>query len=248
MKKKYFYILFIIVIIVAWLWIVSPLYKNIEKNKVDNHTSVQLSKNTTSTGVQNIIRDTKKDNELIALLEKEDFVINEAIKNDFWVYTEELPVILTYYTDKAPDMFSLYQSFKDIKKTTCSKIKEQNLLDLCTSLSNINGGDKAVIKKVLWDYRVKLTFDSAAIDDITNILYGIRNNNCTTQMDMSSYLTCRKVLDEKFDVQKYLLKYMILKKSNQYVVTKNYQDILEIWGMSNDKDFMTYIQNVVIKK
>jgi hypothetical protein len=115
---------------------------------------------------------------------------------------------------------------------------------MCIKLYNSYKSDITNFKKI---YNDNFDSESNEADEIVILIKSINNKSCSDNIEVINYLTCKTVLNDKFDYYNYLVKYTILEESNKFTIENNYIEIIKYWKLNDD--FMIFVkQNLISKK
>lgn len=165
----------------------------------------------------------------VNLLQNENEIklfLNENKNIDF---LQEVPRIESYYTDNAFFEFYIFNSIKDSDINECNKILNENNKQLCKDIFNVQLNEEDVIT-VYSRYDEDEIFAKNMYKTFTNIKNKIQT--CDND-EIILYLSCKKILNKDFDVEKVFLNYSRFQFSDFSESKKYYKEISEYWLMDD---------------
>ncbi len=222
----------ILVLIVSWLAILIFYKFNWEK-KLSQTPISDITINTTSEKLEI--------EPLLKLLATEENVIKSLEEWKNWNYLEDLPRLKTYYQENANWSFYLESAIYNHKEENCNEITTQKEKDFCNSvLKNIENVN--IIKENLKNFWIE---DQQEIEEVISFFQKLYKKEDCKDLSIIRYLSCKKIQNKEFDVEKYFIKYSVLENSDLNIVENNVERIIKHWNL--DEDFITTVK-LMLKK
>jgi len=180
--------------------------------------------------------DLKIEDKIWILLSEKD-TIQQLQKTKESAYLEELPRILTYHKSDPFYDYYIFNSIKTWSIKECDKITIEDKKSMCKELFNEYKDEKSVIITF-----IKYGDDEKSAKWMYDVFMNLKNNNKECNTDgILFYLSCKKMFDKKFDVEKTMINYYRFVVSNHYYWEKYYQEISHYWWM--DKWFSNLVNS-----